>query len=453
LVTFYCRFVTKRLRTVTSGLSNPSVLRTVLLRLKEQDMADGSFAQGDARRTDLDWVRIAAFGLLIFYHVGVFYAPGPSAVGAISPRPLPWLVVPMVLVNPWRLLVLFIVSGAATRFMSDKMSAGALLKSRSVRLLIPLGFGVLVVVPPQCFVQVIERCGFLGNYFGFWQRYLLADQHLCRGGPHLIAPTWNHLWFVAYLWVFTALLALVMSLAPRFLAPLQHWVERGLAGWGLVLWPACWLALAWLFLEHRFPLSYACAIYIPAFLFGYLTLKSDVIWMRMDGLRWWVLAGALLSYCSMIGLAYWVLGAHTGWGTQMAASHSGLRILELRTLGAAVYGLDQCLWILAVFGIARHNLANKDGPIRRYLTDAIFPFYIIHQTTIEVVGHYLAKERLPLGIEATFLIGATITSCFVTYEVVRRIGVLRPLFGLKRLNWRVPRLRPVASRAHSDDTA
>jgi glucan biosynthesis protein C len=420
-------------------------------------MSSGLSFERDVRRTDLDWVRIGAFLLLIFYHVGVFYAPGPSAVGAISPRPLPGLVIPMVLVNPWRLLVLFVVSGAATRFMSDKMNSGALLKSRSARLLLPLIFGILVVVPPQCYVQVVERCGFSGSYFSFWKRYLLADQHLCQAGPHLIVPTWNHLWFVAYLWVFTALLALVLSVAPSVLTRLQLSLERVLSGWGLLLWPACWLALAWLFLEHRFPLSYACAIYIPAFLFGYLTPKSDVIWMRMDGVRWRVLAGALLSYCSMIGLAFLVLGAHGSWGAQMAASHSGLRILELRSIGAAVYGLDQWLWILAVFGISRHYLANRDGPIRRYLTEAIFPFYIIHQTTIEVVGHYLAKERLALGIEATLLIGATIASCFATYEIVRRIRLLRPLFGLKRLAPRRSISSPhnwLAARAAArDDTA
>jgi glucans biosynthesis protein C len=420
-------------------------------------MPTASISEPDGRRTDLDWVRIGAFALLIFYHIGVFYAPGPTAVGAISPRPLPWLVIPMVLVNPWRLLVLFVVSGAATRFMSDKMSSGTLLKSRSVRLLIPLVFGILVVVPPQVFVQVVERCGFSGSYFSFWEAYLEADQHLCQFGPHLMVPTWNHLWFIAYLWVFTALLALVLSAAPSVLPRLQPWLERVLSGWGLVLWPASWLALTWLFLEHRFPLSYACSIYIPAFLFGYLTAKSDVIWMRMDGVRWRVLAGALLSYCSMIGLAFLWLGPRDGWAAQMEASHSGLRILELRTMGAAVYGLDQWLWILAVFGIARHYLANRDGPIRRYLTDAIFPFYIIHQTTIEVVGHYLAKERLALGIEATLLIGATIASCFVTYEVARRIRALRPLFWLKLAtasrshspakDW------PIARGLNSDDTA
>jgi glucans biosynthesis protein C len=418
---------------------------------------ESGLAVQDVRRTDLDWVRIGAFLLLIFYHVGVFYAPGPTAVGAISPRPLPWLVIPMVLVNPWRMLVLFVVSGAATRFMSDKMHAGALLKSRSVRLLIPLALGILVIVPPQCFVQIVERCGYSGSYLDFWGRYLQADQHLCAGGPHLIVPTYNHLWFVAYLWVFTALLALILSVAPSVLTRLQRWLEQMLSGWGLFLWPACCLALVWLFLEHRFPLSYACAIYMPAFLFGYPTPKSDVIWMRMDKVRRRVLVGALVSYCSMIGFAFWVLGAHGGWGAQMAASHTGLRTLELRTMGAAVYGLNQWLWILVVFGFARHYFANCDGPMRRYLTEAIFPFYIIHQTTIEVVGHYLAKERLPLGIEATLLIGTTIASCFATYEVARRIRPLRPLFGLKSAtasrshspakDW------PIARCLNSDDTA
>ncbi len=28
------------------------------------------------RRHDLDWLRIIAFGLLVLYHVGMFYVPG-----------------------------------------------------------------------------------------------------------------------------------------------------------------------------------------------------------------------------------------------------------------------------------------------------------------------------------------------------------------------------------------
>ena len=71
------------------------------------------------------------------------------------------------------------------------------------------------------------------------------------------------------------------------------------------------------------------------------------------------------------------------------------------------------------------------SPTLTYLTLAVFPFYIVHQTVIVVVAHHLAKLGLPQGLEGAILIATTFAACFATYEVVRRVGVLRPLFGLK----------------------
>ena len=45
----------------------------------------------------------------------------------------------MLVLNPWRLGLLFLVSGVATRFMLRKYSLLPLLRSRSARLLIPAG--------------------------------------------------------------------------------------------------------------------------------------------------------------------------------------------------------------------------------------------------------------------------------------------------------------------------
>ncbi|HEY2678070.1 MAG TPA: acyltransferase family protein [Steroidobacteraceae bacterium] len=406
--------------------------------------------QGAIRRTDLDWVRIGAFLILILYHVGVVYAPGPNAVGSFSPRPLPWLVVPMTLVNPWRLLVLFVVSGAATRFMSDKMSPRALLRSRSARLLIPFIFGVWVVVPPQCFVQAVERCGYSDDYLQFWQGYLVADQHLCTNGPHFVVPTPNHLWFVGYLWVLTALLALMLAIAPHLLVKLQRWIDLALAGRGLFIWPACWLALAYAVLQRGFPFWYGFAIYVPAFLFGFLVATSNSVWQRFAGVRWQALAGAAFSYCALIGLALAVLGTPSTWAAKVTSSSFSAAHLVLHTLGSAVYGINQWLWMAVVFGFAYQHLRGRDGPIRRYLTDAIFPFYIIHQTTIEVVAHYLSEERLALGLEATLLICVTVVSCFATYEIARRFRPLRPLFGLKGTDVPGLPLAPLSSVAFTD---
>src|SRR3954470_125398 len=97
------------------------------MRFSEPAMMQQTLSQPAAgeRRTDLDWVRIAAFGLLILYHVGMFYVPWDW--DAKSPRIVPWLQIPMQLTSPWRLVLLFIVSGAATRFMMHRLDAKALL--------------------------------------------------------------------------------------------------------------------------------------------------------------------------------------------------------------------------------------------------------------------------------------------------------------------------------------
>src|SRR6202048_2258284 len=85
--------------------------------------------QSSERRVDLDWVRIGAFALLIFYHVGMLYVSWQfhikSAHGIAALEPL------MMVLNPWRLALLFLVSGAATRFMLGKYAVGPLLRSRS----------------------------------------------------------------------------------------------------------------------------------------------------------------------------------------------------------------------------------------------------------------------------------------------------------------------------------
>ncbi|MGC8001012.1 hypothetical protein ACP3XN_26790, partial [Salmonella enterica] len=65
------------------------------------------------RHYGLDWLRIGAFGLLILYHIGMVFVPW--GFHAKTAQPLPWVVVPMLAINSWRLLLLFVVSGYASR--------------------------------------------------------------------------------------------------------------------------------------------------------------------------------------------------------------------------------------------------------------------------------------------------------------------------------------------------
>jgi peptidoglycan/LPS O-acetylase OafA/YrhL len=55
--------------------------------------------------------------------------------------------------------------------------------------------------------------------------------------------------------------------------------------------------------------------------------------------------------------------------------------------------------------------------------------YILHQTVIVVVAHALKPSHLYPPIEGILLVLVTAAACFLSYEVIRRVRLLRPLFG------------------------
>lgn len=394
-------------------------------------LPDATSASIPDRRIDLDWLRIAAFGLLIFYHVGMFYVTWgfhvKSSHASALAEPL------MLLSNPWRLTLLFIISGCATRFMLDKTTTGAFLGSRTVRLLIPLVFCMFVIVPPQTYFEIIEKLGYTGSYAEFYGKYATAS-----GGWGIITPTWNHLWFVAYLFVYTLLIVAVGRLLKRLskglMAPLA-------SGGAVVVLPFLFLAAIRTALEPQFGEThalfddwYAHALYFPAFLFGYAIAKHEAFFETCQRIRWPMLVIALVAWLTLqVGRA--AMGSFT---------QSDEAVIAL--IGTSLRELQAWTMILALFGFARKHL-RRDNAARRYLTDAIFPFYIIHQTTIVVAGHCLNQLGWPVWIEAPTLIALTIASCWLGYEIVRRVGFLRPLFGLKMTRGRRKSLSQVRTSA------
>ncbi|MBP7703794.1 MAG: acyltransferase family protein [Caulobacter sp.] len=375
------------------------------------------------RRHDLDWIRVGAFFLLILYHVGMFYVPWDWHVK--TPRPVEWLEPVMMLTNPWRLTLLFLVSGAATRFMADKLTAGSLAGQRIGRLLPPLLFGMLVIVPPQTYYQIVEALGYGGSFAAFYGKYLTASGGWIIDGERLITPTWNHLWFVAYLIVYTLVLAVMVGIARKPLVRLGDWLGERLTGWWLLLAPIAWLAFARLVLMPRFEITHAFggdwynhAMSFMAFLLGFLIARSEAFKASTIRLRWPALILAVCAWAAFATYA-WI------WRADGATPPEALR----QTM-RVVYAVDQWCAILAILGFGARHL-NRGGPVLGYLTLGVFSFYIVHQTVIVVAAYNLSRLGLNQGVEAGLVIGLTFAACFATYEVVRRVPILRPLFGLK----------------------
>ncbi|MET0718743.1 MAG: acyltransferase [Pseudoxanthomonas sp.] len=379
------------------------------------------------RRHDLDWVRVCAFGVLVLYHVGMYYVTwdwhvkSPYASAAIEPL--------MLQSSPWRLSLLFLVSGAASAFLFARQPDG-FLKSRSWRLLVPLIFGMLVVVPPQSYYEVLESRiagGYHDGYLAFWMRYLAGDGTFCDDDGCLDLPTWNHLWFVAYLWVYTVAIWLMTRLVPNASRRAGEWLGDRLSGLGALLWPVVLLAIVRIALVERFESTHALvddwynhAQYFSVFLLGFLVARATGFWEALQRLRWTSLALAAASY----GFIVWYFYA-SGYGDANPPPAA------LRQFQRMVWALNQWTSIAAIFGFA-YRFRHADNRALRYLVPAVFPVYILHQTVIVLAAHNfkpLGMAPLPEGL---LLVSSTFAACFGGYELIRRLGWVRPLFGLKR---------------------
>lgn len=86
--------------------------------------------------------------------------------------------------------------------------------------------------------------------------------------------------------------------------------------------------------------------------------------------------------------------------------------------------------ILGLLGLAQTRL-DYDGPVRRYLTEAIYPYYIAHRTIIIAAGFWLKQAGAQPELAFSVILLTAVFGCALTYEIARRVNWLRPLLGLK----------------------
>ncbi len=372
------------------------------------------------RRYDLDWLRIIAFGLLILYHTGMFYVTWGWHVKSVHAGPeAEWL---MRLVNPWRLALLFFISGVALRFAADKLGAGKLAGERSLRLGLPILFGMAVVVAPQSWLQLVESGEFRGSFLKFWPQYLDFGSNFS-----VTTPTWNHLWYIVYLLVYTLLLAPVAGPLSRWMQGAGGRITQGLFGGpagplALVVLPILPFLLYQAVLDPVFPTTHALiddwanhAHSVTILMFGFLLAKDRAFWDVVHRATLWT-AGFVLVLGLVLSLCW------NNW----EGLPDGARM-------AARFGTTLYAWsvILTAFGLAQRFL-NRPSRTLTYMTEAIFPWYILHQTITVCAGFWLTRQHLPVWVEAPLVIAATFGGCALLHElVIRRVGFLRPLFGLK----------------------
>lgn len=365
------------------------------------------------RDNSLDWLRVIAFGILIFYHIGMLYSLNWS-FHIKSQYQAAWVEGVMLLVNPWRMPLLWLISGVATRFLLSKLTNSEFIWQRSVRLLLPLLVGILLIVPPQLYCEM----RYLGETnISFWQfmvRFYLPEQplfanHQAGIWPHIDV---NHLWYLRELWQLTLGLLLCIPLLHATMTErvIQWLLQRPL--WqvlGLLAIPS--LMISVLFSEPR-------VVQGGYFLLlGYLLLWCTEFWQLL------LLSPPKLMLLASVSSVLLLLLYHFWWQYQ-PSDPIGL------ILGASYFALHQVLCLFAVLALAKRYLTRANRWLK-YLAEAVYPCYLLHQTLLIVICFALTPYQLGPWWEPLLVVGGTLAGCIVCFECIRRINWLRPLFGLR----------------------
>lgn len=343
------------------------------------------------RRYDIDWLRVITIGLLLIYHIAIAFQPWGVFIGFIqNDRALEWLWIPMTMLNIWRIPLLFFVSGMGVCFALRKRNGVQLLLERTRRIFVPFLFGMFVIVP----IHLV-----------LWQKYYNQDLRY--------APGPGHLWFLAYIFIYVILLSpLVFYHKKNENRILSMWFKKLYRNpLGLLIISLSFVTEALLMKPETYELYamtwHGFLLGLLAFLFGYLGILSGrAFWHTLLKWRWLYLLLALTMYFIRLFL------------------------FDLKAPNFMM-AVESNLWIFSVFGFVYRYL-NQPGKILNYLSQAAYPVYILHMIFLYLGSYLIFPLGIPVVIKFVLVIIFTGTGCFAMYELlIRRLAILRPLFGLK----------------------
>jgi len=388
------------------------------------DVGAAISTSASGRRYDIDALRVFAFGLLILFHVGMFYVLD-WGWHVKSTYQFKWLQYPMMFTNQWRMPLLFLISGLAVSFVWGKYSAGQFALRRTLRLLVPLLFGMAFIVSAQCYYEALNKGIIELGYLTFMGQYLTFQDFPGEAwaGEEQIHWTWNHLWYLPYLLTYTLLLIPIGKFIDGPGKAVRCGFQR-LRGIWIVLVPIVPLMISYNFFFPRYADFsrafmddwYAHCLYGTAFLYGYLISRDNGFWAELTRMRRTTLILAVTSFAIYVIKREYLPFDASGWQFQA---------------NGIIDQLNTWLWIMTVLGWGHYYL-NKPMKWLPYATEAVYPWYILHQTIILVIGFNLSKLQLGPVVEPTLVLLATVGGCLLLHEfVIRRSRFLRPFFGLK----------------------
>ena len=366
----------------------------------------------------IDYIRVFAFLLLIFFHSAL---PFVNYNWEVKNEQKSGILLSIVLwFHQWRLPLLFFISGIGIYFSLKTRNILKFTLERFRRLFIPLVFAMLFTIPIQVYVEYLQKGRVTGNYFEFypsvWDFVPYPDGSL----------TWSHMWFIVYLLTFILILIPLFSIMKiKIIEKFKDEISNVLSNKYLVFL----VFFIQYYNYYHFYLKYpeqgslvddwfVFNSSITYLILGYLLASSNQFWNNCERYRKISLSFAIIT-STILFINYYlpnVLPKKEAMDTQLYFLMDALQIWSI---------------ILSIIGFAKKHL-NKPSNFLQYLNQAVFPFFIIHQTIIVALGYWIVQLKVSILTKYLLLSICSFIIIYTLYEyVIRRTKLTRFLYGMK----------------------
>jgi glucan biosynthesis protein C len=380
-----------------------------------------------ARSYEIDWLRVLLTLLIFLYHssrpynlMENWHVKDPVLSIGFD--------VPQVVFGMWAMASFFLLSGISSYYSLKARGAKEFLRSRFLRLAVPLiGVGWFVLSPPQVYIERItgtryNTVPFSGTFLQFIPEYFRG----VYGWGGSFALSGMHLWYLFWLFILSVVALPVFvwlkgGAGRRLVNRLAAWVQ----GRGIILLWGLALGVFEVLKPRGYPWSaeeggWLILTYLLLLIFSYVLAMDERFGQAIDRDKGLALGVAVVT--DILFTVYFLGDVLEGFPRLFGAVPAFIWP-EVRAV---------CAWcsMMALLGYARKYL-RAPKPILAYASQAVLPFYMLHQTVIVIIAYFIRGWALPVGLKYVFVVCLTFAVCMGLYEfAIRRHRVLRFLFGM-----------------------
>ena len=304
-------------------------------------------------------------------------------------------------VYPWWMTLLFSIAGISSAYALKKRSGKKYAKERVTKLLIPLVFGLVTIIPMQTYIADVFHNGYAGGYFEHYKVFFTKFTDL-TGYDGGFTPA--HTWFMLYLFVIS-MIAL----------PIMLWYNKSdkkFNGSKITMPILLPMVIIILLMTPIIEVGgKSVGEFLACFLIGFFILSLDEVQDK------------LMKYRISLVVSWLVLMALRSYLYFNNGGHGFVWDVEQRLL--------TWIGILAIMGIGKRYL-NFNSKFTRYFSPAAFPIYFFHQTVLVGIAFYVLKLTNIISLQFGLIVVMTFLITVICYEIFRRFSVTCFMFGIKK---------------------